>query len=551
MSHHFKYFRCGALAISCFAAGLTAPQTVSAADPAAKSASRSDRPRLADQLQLKIGRETTVIDGPLDQDGLPNYLEYLNQTLGAGVANDENYWALAWQALGNVERSSPHYIAAVEERLGIQISPEPRLKSIATMNGATTPDASNKFFDLQAKAAERPWTRDEYPAVAKWLDANAEALALAEQAAARPKAYSPLIASGDLKQSPVLVAVLLPHVQGTRELTRNLTARAMLRLGEGDREGAWNDIVTIYRIARHVERGWTLIEHLVAVAVRTSALNSTAQWLSQPDLTVDDLERRWAELSPLLVTQSFSEAMKTERLMYADCVISLASGRTKLRNLTGLISVTNATPGLSDVLGTERLMENIGDAVQHMMLSAADVNQTLKFGNGVYDELVAALEPADHQTRAARIQAIDARFKADADTSSDAGALLVDYLLAPKSELETLPGRMLTRMLTPAITQCEAAQAREEGRMAALRAAFRMRIALSKNPDAPASWETLASDAEANSLKDPFTGEPLKIVEDERGLVIWSVGANGKDDQGKTFGDGEGMDDLRAILTLP
>jgi hypothetical protein len=49
-------------------------------------------------------------------------------------------------------------------------------------------------------------------------------------------------------------------------------------------------------------------------------------------------------------------------------------------------------------------------------------------------------------------------------------------------------------------------------------------------------------------VKDPYNGESFRITRDTNRLIIFSVGDNLKSDGGKTFGEGEGCDDLVVIL---
>ena len=129
------------------------------------------------------------------------------------------------------------------------------------------------------------------------------------------------------------------------------------------------------------------------------------------------------------------------------------------------------------------------------------------------------------------------------------GALLTELLLAPKDEASELPGRILVSLLVPAVTACEKAQTSSEARAATLEAAFRLRIAAEKAGAVPDSFEQIVGGE--NPLLDPFTGKPLLVRTDDRGIVISSVGPDGKDDHGRRGDEQPGADDLRTILLLP
>ncbi len=99
------------------------------------------------------------------------------------------------------------------------------------------------------------------------------------------------------------------------------------------------------------------------------------------------------------------------------------------------------------------------------------------------------------------------------------------------------------------MTGCEKAQTSGEARAVVLETAFRIQKHLVKTDKLPASLEELADGKPVPT--DPFTGAPLKLRSDERGLVVYSVGRNEKDDAGKTFGEGQDLDDHRVVIVVP
>src|SRR5439155_11112141 len=116
-------------------------------------------------------------------------------------------------------------------------------------------------------AANRPWRAKDYPHVAAWLMANEKSLAVALEAARRPEYFNPLIAPRSGKEPTSLITALVPAVVQCRELTSALTARAMLRVGEGKPDAAWQDLVACHRLGRLLGRGGSLIEGLTGIAI--------------------------------------------------------------------------------------------------------------------------------------------------------------------------------------------------------------------------------------------------------------------------------------------
>src|SRR5262245_29540858 len=50
--------------------------------------------------KLPLGKDTTVVDGPLDKDGSVDYEAALNDRLGKGITPDTNACAGLWPAIG-------------------------------------------------------------------------------------------------------------------------------------------------------------------------------------------------------------------------------------------------------------------------------------------------------------------------------------------------------------------------------------------------------------------------------------------------------------------
>jgi hypothetical protein len=85
-----------------------------------------DVPTAAERIGLEFGPDTTVVNGPLNEQGYPDYVRWLDDQMAAGITAEENVWAQLWHATGNWERSSPEFLEALELRLGVSVSREQR-----------------------------------------------------------------------------------------------------------------------------------------------------------------------------------------------------------------------------------------------------------------------------------------------------------------------------------------------------------------------------------------------------------------------------------------
>src|SRR5205085_135586 len=100
----------------------------------------------------------------------------------------------------------------------------------------------------------------------------------------------------------LLIGVVLSGVQKRRELASALTARALLRVGEGRFDEAWQDLLACHRLGRLVARGAIFIEVLVGIAVDQIASSADLAYLERAKLTtrqVRDCLRDLQGLPPL------------------------------------------------------------------------------------------------------------------------------------------------------------------------------------------------------------------------------------------------------------
>ena len=136
--------------------------------------------------KVKIGRDTTFIDGPVTKDGYIDYVAHLNTILSKGVTpennaavlllktspgeiNDEKFLKRYCKALGiaPLKLDGDYYqdfwrysIAELEKKKGRKLNNEEINK------------ARDGFYEDYDKAMEGPWQRKDIPKIAEWLDAN-------------------------------------------------------------------------------------------------------------------------------------------------------------------------------------------------------------------------------------------------------------------------------------------------------------------------------------------------------------------------------------------
>ena len=221
-----------------------------------------------------ISKETTYITEPLRKDGFPDYVAVLNRKCSEGVTPENNSAVLFWKVVG------PSSIYSDDREKYFQVLGIPSLpekgdyfvdleKYLAQQKGdgnndnaKTEEKARDEAYNLIDPALKRPWSKEEFPALAAWLATNEKPLSLLAEASKRPRRYDPLVSGEKIP----LIAVMQPsldafHVAG--DIASALVARAMLRLESGEFDESWEDLLTCHRHVRLVGQGPTGIDAVV------------------------------------------------------------------------------------------------------------------------------------------------------------------------------------------------------------------------------------------------------------------------------------------------
>jgi hypothetical protein len=257
-----------------------------------------------------ISRETTYITEPLGADGLPDYERYIRELSRKGVTPANNAAVLLWQAMwpGGLDAEDYDIVAA---ELGLEEIPdsnaalEPlyrganveRMQSwLAKQNRAVDEFEIEDFYYVE----EYPWTSEQLPFFAEWIDANRRQLDLLVEGSKRPRFYAPSPTLLNNRRD-TLVTMLIPGQQSMRTAAQALSARAMNHVAEGRLSDAWNDVLAMHRIARLVAQGPTLLEQLIALAIGQDASRATVTIVGNDRMTKElgqTIQKDLASLPP-------------------------------------------------------------------------------------------------------------------------------------------------------------------------------------------------------------------------------------------------------------
>jgi hypothetical protein len=497
-----------------------------------------------DKPAPKPADKPTRVTGPFDTKGRIDYEAALNARLGKGVTAETNANVLLFQVFGPAPEGGDGMPDEYFKLLGMPRPPADGdyfvdLGRYGRKQLSLGDDQMSALYDQMDQARARPWKAADYPSVAAWLKLNEKHLATVLEATGRPHYFNPIVTRRDKDgERGQLIGALLPSVQKCRELASILTARAMLRVGEGKTDEAWADVLACHRLARLVSRGGTLIEGLVGVAINQIAHNTGLAWLEAAKPTADQARARLKDLQTLPPFKAAAELIDTgERCMGMDALQGMRRGGA------GLVDGFEANQPTPE---------------ERKALEMIDWAEMEKSCNEHYDRMVAALRLADRAAREKAFDKLDAEYAAARKLTNDDGpfnfAALAKLFGGPKADPKEISRKIaetLMGLLAPAVRKVNGAFERAEqvGRNQEL--AFALAAYRADQGKYPARLADLAPRYLPAIPGDLFAGKPLAYRVEGKGYLLYSVGQDGKDDGGRSFDDDPRGDDLRVKMPLP
>jgi len=495
--------------------------------------------------KLPLGRDTTFVTGPLDKDGYIDYEAALNIELGKGVTPENNAFVPLVSVFGPAPEGGNGMPPAFYKWLDI---PPPPKRGDYFINQHTffrdrlslTNEQIEAVYEFQSRSTQRPWEAKDCPPLAEWLKANEKQLAVAIEATRRPEYFHPLVSNHKEGEQGSLIGALLPSVQKCRELASSLTTRATLRMKQGKFDDAWQDIMAVHRLGRLLTRGATLIESLVGVAIGAIASNATLGYLDQAKLTPKQALAHLKELRDLPPGRPMAD-----KLDLAERFMGLESLQMIRRNGLGTLGGLEREPG--DLPSGKPTPEEL------KALESMDWTPALKAMNTWYDRMGAAMRMKDRAARDKEFAKMNeelVKLKKDATGPLNSLRLLLEKGEAGQTVTKAI-GDTLILLLLPAVEKVQMAQDRSEQTERNLHVAFALAAYKGDNGKYPSKLADLAPKYLAAVPGDIFSGKELIYRPSEGGYLFYSVGQNGKDENGHWYDDDPPGDDPRVRMPLP
>jgi hypothetical protein len=493
--------------------------------------------------KFPIGKETTYITGPIDTDGYIIYETVLNERLGKGITPEKNANVLLWKALGPTPDNNKRMPAEYFRLMGMTEPPKEGdyfINYQAFLRNHLKLDSSevSELYIHQDRAGERPWTVKEKPQMAAWLKANEKPLAVVKEATGRPQYFNPLVSRRSETGQRDIFGVILPNVMACRQVTAALTARSMLRVADGKFEEAWEDLLTSHRLARLIAQNGGTIETLMGAALESVTAKADLAYLESARLTSREIQGRLKDLQTLPPLPALADKVDlAERFTYLETMQLVRTG----------------SPGMLGVLSGKLILVNpkAPDADTLKALALMDWEPGLRNGNHWCDRMVAALRIKDRTSRQKEIDRIYEDLTSLPE-EIDTAELVKRVLKEPADKTASKAiADVLIRVQLRAVCNLQKAQDRTEQIQRNVHVAFALAAYRRDNGRYPAKLELLAPKYLATVPGDLFSGKELIYRPTDEGYLFYSVGVNGKDDGGRSYGDEPPGDDLRVRMPIP
>jgi hypothetical protein len=292
-----------------------------------------------------------------------------------------------------------------------------------------------------------------------------------------------------------------------------LLIRASLRIGQGDAEGAFQDLYACHRLGRLVGQGPIVIEALVAIAIDGLACQGDQMLAHHGQLTADQATNFRRRLEQLPALPNVARHLDLgERFMFLDATQAIARNKV----------------GAQQAIGFQ------GAVARAMSAVLIDWNEPLRIGNRMFDEIVAAARLPTRQQRVEAIQEWEQKVKAIAAKVKDPKSVLAAALqgVPPSKIMGRKMGGILVALLMPALRAYMQASDRAHVVEDLARLSYALAAHRHERGEYAQSLDQLAPQYISSVPQDRFTGQPLKFKPNAQGYELYSVGPNQVDDQG-------------------
>lgn len=347
----------------------------------------------------------------------------------------------------------------------------------------------------------RPWTADDLPFLAAWLEQNNAGIDLLVEAAVRPEWHLPEATLLLPKQESSLSS--FRNIQQLRGAARHLQTRCNYSRGLAEYKNAARDAMTILRLAEHTATGPFLIDQLVALAVAGIGLDLVQQlaWECDDPEILSEMLAQFNRLGPLCDMDTSSNL--GERIFCLDYALRAAQG-----------------------IASEEYEQS--DTVTALSHARIDWNEVLRAVNQFQDAVLAARKSPTWAQRDAALTKLD---------NQTAGLPKIDAqsFLTPTSRGRLL-GAIWLREFYSSTSSLHDSEDRHLMQLELTRIAVALALFRAERGELPEKLDELTPDVLSKLPIDLFKAAPFHYRLTDDGYLLYSAGPNGTDDGGSNDG---------------
>jgi hypothetical protein len=511
------------------------------------SAARGAEPHRA--ALFKPARDTTYITGPIKDDGTIDYQSALNDRLRHDVAPGRNANTLLWEALG----PQPDGVPLSPALFSLMKMPAPAeqgeyfvaiaryAKEHPEFGQGRPPSEARQQLE---RAGRKPWSPGDFPLVAAWLKANERPLALVLQASRLPQFYYPHVsgASGDTDWYG-LIGAMMPGVLACKEIGPGLAARAMLSAQAERWDDAWQDLLACHRLARLYGRQAEPTVFRVSLRIEQAAGEADLALLALAKPTAAQARAWLHDLRELTPTPCAGDWFDLGgRYFHLDAVMHLRVHGVKFLRIMLMIDPRKPR------------QPAVADPETPAAFESLDWDRMLRTGNAWADRMAAAHRMPERAAREREFDGMEQDLSALV-TSAGAPADIIDGLRSGSmgaAEASKRLGDWMVGFFLQEVrvvrNESDGAEQNHRNRLVAFALAA-YRADHGRYPDdlgalAPQYLEAIPTDLYA-------AGKPLGFRRSAEGFLLYSVGVNGVDEDGRTRTDQPPGDDVSVRMSRP
>jgi hypothetical protein len=375
------------------------------------------------------------------------------------------------------------YVAWINKEFGAGIKENAADRYAKASRALVDDEAASKL----ARESPRSWTPAQRRTVAEWVQRNEAALAEFHAAARIRRCYFE-----GTSELGTVIETHYPQLHPLRELTHAAAARAKLRLMEGDVGGALEDLGTILRSSRHDQEQPVVMSYLLGLAVGMEAYDLLAEL-------------------PVIVTGDVDYAMLLKQLRKLDH-----------RPPSMRAALQGERAAQYDIVQRCAVDEDGDGRIEAMKIPHAD--------DGVTEVQVSHIP----FTRALEITELVGYFDDYLNSIRDAEELRYPDALSLERKSEATTTRMgIAAWSLESLWRIDKFRRARDAQRHATRIILRMHAWRASNGTWPNTLKEAMSEELPTLRWDPFSdGELIYRIEEGQPL-LYSVGANGRDDQGR------------------